>query len=86
MCQSKPSQTGKKLSVSYSCCTILEFLTDPEKVRMQLLCKKWRNLFVPMTLKSCPASFTIKPTKSYQIVFDCPDTGIRYYLGTKMDL
>jgi len=33
ICHSIPSQTGKRLSISYACCVILEFLTDAEKVK-----------------------------------------------------
>lgn len=39
-----------------------------------------------MSLKSCSANFTIKPTQFYQIAFIVPETGKRFYMGTKWDL
>lgn len=65
MCHTKPSRNGKQLAHSFACITILEFLSDKEKIAAQLVCRKWQGTYVPMTLKTCSAQFTLKPTQYY---------------------
>ena len=81
--QTKASRSGKKLTQSYATISIIEFLTDLEKLRVQLVCKKWHTYFVPMTLRTCVTFFTVKPTQYYQFVYE--HEGVHFFMGTKLD-
>lgn len=73
--QVQQSQNGKKLTQSYAMITMLEYLTDQQKIKAQLVCKKWQKIIVPMTFFQCPVTFTVKPTTLYRFVYDVPETG-----------